>query len=94
MKNVTKTVEEKNIHCIFFFNLPRAFRTTFTILYKLYHYGVRRLPYVRLNSYLNNHSLQTEIDEKFLTSTVNNLGVLQWPILGPLLFIIYRVAQK
>ena len=41
MKNVTKAVEEKKYTLHIFLNLPRAFHTIFTILYKLYHnFGV------------------------------------------------------
>ena len=72
-------------------DLSKAFDTNDhnILLYKLHHYGVRRLTYEWFKSCLSNRFLQTEINGKLSPPTLINLGMPKESILGPLLFLIY-----
>ena len=91
IENVTKAFEERKYTLGIFLDLSKAFDTIDhnILLYKLFHYGVRGLPYEWFKSYLRNRVLQTEINGKLSSPTLINLGVPQGSILGPLLFLIY-----
>ena len=90
-ENVTKAFKEKKYTLGVSLDLSKVFDTIDhnILLYKLHHYGVRRLPYEWLKSYLSNRFLQTEINGTLSLPTLINLGVPQGSILGPLLFLIY-----
>ena len=86
-----KHLKKKKYTLGVFLDLSKTFDTIDhnILLYKLHHYGVRRLPYRWLKSYLSNRSLQTKINGKLSAPILINLGVPQGSFLGPLLFLIY-----
>lgn len=74
-----------------FIDLKRAFDTIDRniLVRKLYCYGVRGIALTWICSYLDNRLQSVKINKVETSFSVNQMGVPQGSILGPLLFIIY-----
>ena len=74
-----------------FIDFAKAFDTVNhnILLDKLHHYGIRGPIHSWFTDYLTNRTQQTIIKGEFSTLNVNNLGVPQGSILGPIIFMIY-----
>ena len=74
-----------------FLDLSKAFDTIDygILLAKLFHYGIRSVPYDWFKSYLTNRQQQVMCQNVLSNVKYINIGVPQGSILGPLLFFIY-----
>jgi len=88
-------IQEKLSHKQFvigiFLDLSKAFDTLNhdILFYKLRYYGFRGKEFDILKKYLSNRKHFTEVDNFKSTNLVNNFGVPQGSVLGPLLYSIY-----
>lgn len=84
-------LEEKKVIVAVFLDFKRAFETVDCDiqLHKLEEYGVRDSSLNWFSSYLKNRRQVVKIGETKSDEIVNNMGVPQGSILGPLLFILY-----
>jgi Reverse transcriptase (RNA-dependent DNA polymerase) len=87
----TIDLSNKNIAACLFLDLTKAFDTIFRYLLmcKLYRYGFRGKIHDLINSYLNNRTQYTDINN-IKSNTCNiEYGTPQGSTLGPLLFLIF-----
>jgi hypothetical protein len=77
-------------------DLKKAFDTVDhqILLRKLELYGIKGEALTLLKSYLTNRNQKCQIKNSFSTERLIKCGVPQGSILGPLFFLLYRVAQK
>ena len=77
--------------CGIFIDLRKAFDTVNhdILLNKLEHYGIRDSMLDWFRSYLKDRKQYVSINEQSSELLINNCGVLQGSVLGPLLFLIY-----
>ena len=74
-----------------FIDLSKAFDTIDhkILMHKLYNYGIRRLPYELILSYLSNRFQCTKFNGDTSDKEKVVYGVPQGSVLGPLLFLLY-----
>ena len=74
-----------------FLDLKRAFETIDRqiLLKKLQYYGIGGNVLKWFQQYLSNRSQVTKVGDKISDEVINDIGVPQGSILGPILFIIY-----
>ena len=87
-----KTEVDNNKYVIaVFLDLKRAFETIDRniLLTKLNKYGIEGNAHKWLANYLGNRKQRVKVRDSFSGEIVNDFGVLQGSVLGPLLFILY-----
>uniref|UniRef100_V5G2A3 Putative RNA-directed DNA polymerase from transposon BS n=1 Tax=Anoplophora glabripennis TaxID=217634 RepID=V5G2A3_ANOGL len=91
VKDVIRGLEKGEHTAIALCDLTKAFDCVphELLLAKLEHYGVRGLPLVFFKSYLMDRSQCVTINNNVSEFKVNNHGVPQGSILGPILFLIF-----
>ena len=91
IENTTEAFEAKQAMVSVFLDLSKAFDTIdHDILQsKLFHYGIRGVPYDWFKSYLTNRQQQVMCQNILSNVKYINFGVPQGSILGPLLFLIH-----
>ena len=84
-------INNSSIFMTIFLDFSKAFDSVNheILLQKLYHYGIRGLSFDWFRSYLSNRLQCVSINECKSDYVINNIGVPQGSILGPLLFILY-----
>lgn len=85
------SIDKGEIIIAVFLDLKRAFETVTRerLLCKLKKYRINDLAYKWFESYLENRRQKVKINNFISKETVNNVGVPQGSVLGPLLFLIY-----
>lgn len=83
--------DDGNTTIVIFLDLKRAFETLDRerLINKLQAYGLEGAELQWFSSYLDQRTQKTKVAEVFSSSMLNNLGVPQGSVLGPLLFILY-----
>lgn len=89
--NWKQALDDKKVIVAVFLDLSRAFETLDRrrLLMKLQHYGIQGKELNWFKSYLTNRTQQVRYGSATSTEILNNLGVPQGSVLGPLLFILY-----
>ena len=85
---IKTSIDNGKIGCGIFIDLRKAFDTVIheILLTKLEHYGVRDSMLKWFLSYLIDHKQFVSFDEQSSELLLNNCGVPQGSVLGPLLF--------
>ena len=88
IEKITEAFEAKQAMVGVFLDLSKAFDTIDhdILLSKLFHYGIRGIPYDWFKSYLTNRQQQVMCQNVLSNVKYINIGVPQGSILGPLLF--------
>ena len=88
---ISSSIENNEYTIGIFIDLAKAFDTVNhdILLNKLYHYGVRGIPYEWFKSYLNNRKQYVYLNNAYSNHLPIICGVPQGSILGPLLFLLY-----
>ena len=91
-ENIRKALDDGNIGCGVFVDLQKAFDTVDhqILLAKLNHYAICGVSNDRFKSYLSNCNQYVSINGYDSSIAIINCGVPQGPVLGPLLFLLYR----
>ena len=91
IENITEAFEAKQAMVGAYLDLSKAFDTIDhnILLPKLFHYGIRDVPYDWFKSYLTNRQQQVMCQNVLSKVRYINFGVPQGSILGPLLLLIY-----
>ena len=91
INDIISSLDNKLVTCAIFLDLAKAFNSVNhkILLNKLEKYGIRGIPLLLLENYLNNREQVTNVNN-FKSSKLHiNVGVPQGSCLGPLLFLIY-----
>jgi hypothetical protein len=88
---ITAASEASHSTIAVFLDLKKAFDTLNhdLLLKKLYHYGIRGVPFKLLKDYLTNRTQQVYYNNTYSNLLPISTGVPQGSILGPLLFIVF-----
>ena len=91
LDSVINSLSKKDHIIAIFMDLSKAFDTIDhnILLHKLYNYGIRGVVWSWIKSYLSNRQQYVSVDDANSPISINNCGVPQGSILGPLLFLIY-----
>ena len=90
-ENIREALDEGYIGCGAFMDLKNVFETVDheILLSKLDHYGIRSISYNWFKSYLSNRKQFVSINGYDSGLAEINCGLLQGPVLEPLLFLLY-----
>ena len=88
---IKESIDSRKIGCGISVNLRKAFDTVNheILLNKLEHYGVRESILKWFQSYLFDHKQFVSFNDESSGLLINNCGVPQGSVLGPLLFLLY-----
>ena len=87
---IKESIDKGKYGCGIFIDLRKAFDTVNhdILLSKLEHYGVRDSVLDWFRSYLTDHKQYVSFNEQSSELLINNCGVPQGSVLGPLLFFL------
>ena len=90
-ENIRQAIDDNSYAVGIFLDFQKAFDTVQhdILLHKLSHYGIRGIANDWFKSYLLNRKQFVCIDQHYSDLQINNYGVPQGSVLGPLLFLIY-----
>ena len=93
---VTEAIDKSEFCLGIFIDLSKAFDTLNhdVLLKKLEMYGIRGIPNTLIKSYLQDRQQYVVYNNSESNYGTITCGVPQGSILGPLLFLLYRVRQK
>ena len=87
-EKIKESIDNGKYGCGIFIDLRKAFDTEI-LLNKLEHYGIRDSTLDWFQSYLKDRKQYVSINEQSSELLINNCGVPQGSVLGPLLLLIY-----
>ena len=88
---ISRKLDDRQTVCGIFMDLAKAFDTVDhnVLLFKLDQYGIRRVAYDLISSYLNNSRQLVAVNNYESDEKIIETGVPQGSVLGPLFFLIY-----